>query len=129
MATRDTRAKSARRRPRRMARVAQGCQRKETDVCGHLVQSQEQPNAGARGASLRRCQALMGYRKTRYRGLRKNSGAGLYAVCAGEFLHGAQEIDSCRGIGMPGRPGWRRPGGENATISTIQSWVWCKIAP
>ena len=95
---------------RRLARVAQGGQRQETDVRGRFVQSQEQPHSCSRRASLRGGQAPLGLPQDALPRVAQERGAGLYAVCAGEFLHGAQEIDSGRGIGTPGRPVLRRPG-------------------
>ena len=104
---------------RRLAGVAQGGQRQETDLRGRFVQSQEQPHSRARRTSLRGGQASLGLPQDALPGVAQERGAGLYAVCAGEFLHGAQEIDSCRPIGMPERPVLRRPGRKNTTISTI----------
>ena len=95
---------------RRLAGAAQGGQRQETDMRGRFVQSQEQPHSCSRRTSLRRGQASLGLPQDALPGFAQERGAGLYAVCAGEFLHGAQEIDSCRGIGMPGRPVSRRSG-------------------
>ena len=79
-------------------------------VRGRFVQSQEQPHSCSRRASLRGGQAPLGLPQDALPRVAQERGAGLYAVCAGEFLHGAQEIDSCRGIGMPGRRVLRRPG-------------------
>ena len=106
-------------RKRKEKAESQGGQRQETDMCGRFVQSQEQPHSCTRRASLRGGQASLGLPQDALPGVAQERGAGLYAVCAGEFLHGAQEIDSCRGIGMPERPVLRRSGRENTTISTI----------